>query len=128
MLSPVMVTVSVICPPCAPVRPIDGPGEYELKDPTGAHVTVAASHGGAIGAILGGALALASAAPTGGLSLLVAGPLLAGAAGGAVAGGFIGAMMTRGAECDGPDPIERLAVAEHVLYAAGAEPVALSAG
>jgi uncharacterized protein YcfJ len=46
--------------------------------------------GGAIGLMLGGLVALA------GTGLLVAGPLLAGI--GAIAGGFVGAMLTRGME------------------------------
>jgi hypothetical protein len=83
------------------------------------------------------------------LSLLVAGPLFAGLAGGAVAGGLIGAMTTRGmekeiadyydqavrkgkilvgVEYEGADQEERLALAERLLCDAGAEPIALSAG
>jgi len=141
--------INVICPTCAPGRPGDRPNEYEKSEPAGANTKVAATSGGAIGAVLGGLLAIASAAATGGAALLVAGPLFAGAAGGAVAGGLIGAMMTRGVEkeianfydqavkngkvlvgveCHGEDQAERLALAEKILYEAGSEPIALREG
>lgn len=141
--------INIICPTCVPGRPTDHPEEYEQKEPAGAHTPAAAASGGAIGAMVGGVIALASAAATGGISLLVAGPLFAGAAGGAVAGGLIGAMMTRGVEkevanfydqavgkgkilvaveYEGPDQEERLALAERVFHEGGAEPIALPEG
>ena len=102
--------------------------------------------GAAIGAVGGLALA-ATAMVTGGATLLMAGPLMA--AGGAIAGSFTGAMATRGfepevanyydqavrrgdilvgVEYEGDDAPMRLADAERVLAASGAEPVALPEG
>jgi len=138
--------ISVICPKC-------GPGqlaEVEHVEPAGGHAAKAAAGGGAIGAVLGGLATVAGLTATGGLGLLAAGPLLAGMGGGAVAGGFIGAMLTRGLEPEaadyydqalqrgrvlvaveaepGPDESRRLADAERALEAAGAEPIPLREG
>lgn len=142
-------SISLICPTCEPGRPTNHPDEYELKETAGAHAPAAIASGGAIGAVLGGAIALASVAATGGMALLVVGPLFAGAAGGAVAGGLIGAMTSRGfdteiadyydqavkkgkvlvgVEYEGPDQEERLALAERIFHEAGAEPIALTEG
>ena len=86
--------ITVICPTCTTEKY----DEYKKRDPSGAH----AEAGGAIGAVLGGlaaaAVGTAAAVATGGTALLVAGTLLAGSGGGAVFGGFVGAMMTRGME------------------------------
>jgi hypothetical protein len=75
--------------------------------------------------------------------------MLAAAAGGAVAGGFVGAMMTRGlepemanfydqavqkgkilvgVECRGDDAADRLGTAERILRAKGAETLSLPEG
>ncbi len=102
--------------------------------------------GAVIGAVGGLALA-ASAIVTGGATLLMTGPLLV--AGGAIAGSFTGAMATRGFESEvanyydqavrrgdilvgvehhGDDAPMRLAEAERVLAASGAEPVSLPEG
>jgi len=132
--------VSVICP--------DGKCEdtvrddVEHEDPAGSHTV----QGGVIGATLGGLSAVAGVAASGGIGLLVAGPLLGA---GAVAGGFIGAMATRGMEPeiadyydqalgrgrilvavdtepgDGIPPAQR---AEQVLEECGAEPISLPDG
>ena len=130
--------ITVVCPSCSTERYQD----FERKEPAGSKVPAAAAGGGAIGAVLGGLVAVAGA------GLLVAGPLLAGI--GALAGGFVGAMMSRGIEREttnyfdqalrkgdilvavevdpGPDQAERLAKAESVLAAAGAEPIPLREG
>jgi hypothetical protein len=138
--------ISVICPKC-------GPGQFpdlEHVDPAGGHAAKAAAGGSAIGAVLGGLATIAGLTATGGLGLLAAGPLLAGMGGGAVAGGFIGAMLTRGLEPEvadfydqalqrgrilvavepepGPDEERRLAEAERAFEAAGAEPIPLREG
>lgn len=123
---------------------------FEHQDPAGEKTPVAAATGGAIGAILGGTVAVAGIVGTGGLALLAAGPIALLAAGtGGVAGSLVGAMMTRGvekelanfydqevasgkilvaAEDHGPQQIERLRVAAQVLLEAGAEPMALREG
>ncbi|HET6164414.1 MAG TPA: hypothetical protein VFG37_12155 [Planctomycetota bacterium] len=115
---------------------------FDRRDPAGAHTFGAALVGGAIGAALGGVAALA------GTELLLTGPLLAGI--GALAGGFVGAMLSRGVEreatnyydqavrkgdilvaveCDpGSDQRERLALAERLLARAGARPLPLLEG
>ena len=120
-----------------------------VGEPAGAHAPKAAAEGGAIGALLGGAVALVSAAATGGVSVLAIGSLVLGTGGGAVAGGLIGAMMSRGfdneianfydqalqrgqilvsVEEEGPDAHERLALAAEIFAAAGAEPMSLPEG
>jgi len=91
--------ITVICPTCN----VDKFADVHREEPAGSHTPVAAASGGAIGALLGGFMAVVGTAATGGLSLLVVGPLLLGAGGGAVAGGFIGAMMTRGMEDQAAD-------------------------
>jgi hypothetical protein len=134
------------------VYPHSKPEQVEgvhVGEPAGAHAPMAAVGGGAIGALLGGSVALVGAAATGGLSLLAIGPLVLGAGGGAVAGGLVGAMMSRGfdkeianfydqalqrgqilvsVEEEGPDSHERLALAEQIFAAAGAEPMSLPEG
>jgi hypothetical protein len=137
--------ISVICPQCAaPIRP----GLHE-EQPAGAHTGESAAVGGAIGAVLGGVTAAIGIAASGGTALLVAGPLLSGlygAAAGAVGGGFVGAMMSRGFEREIADYYDqaleknqvlvaveadderRLAQAEHVLSDVGAVPISLPAG
>ena len=124
--------------------------QFEHQTPAGENAPVAAATGGAIGAILGGAVAVAGIVGTGGLALLAAGPIAMLAAGtGGVAGSLVGAMMTRGvekelanfydqevccgkilvaAEDHGPNQAERLAVAERVLAEAGTEPMPLREG
>lgn len=132
--------LSVICPACD--DDIDG---VDQQDPAGAKALEGAVKGGAAGA-LAGLLAAAAAIPaTAGASLLVAGPIFGAAVTGAAAGGFIGAMMTRGfdpaiadyydqalqagkvlvaVESEDKDTLER---AERALEMAGAEPMELKA-
>jgi hypothetical protein len=103
--------------------------------------------GAAVGAAIGGVALAATAVVTGGASLLTAATVLVG--GGALAGSFAGAMMTRAREKElslfyaqavdfgkilvavevhGPGSEERLALAERTLADAGAEPVPLVEG
>lgn len=86
-------SITVICPTCS-VQHFEGTHQQE---PAGSHTPKAIATGGAIGVLLGGLTAAAITA-TGGLALLVVGPLLGGAAAGGVVGSLIGAMMTRGLE------------------------------
>ncbi len=123
---------------------------FEHEDPAGAHTGVAAASGAAIGGLVGLLSMAAFVTSTGGLGLFVVGPLFLGSAGaGALVGGLVGAMTTRGleeelanyydqavvegkilvaAEAHGDGAQARLAQAEQVLRAAGAEPVALERG
>jgi hypothetical protein len=137
--------ITVICPTCS----VDQYRDVDREPPAGARTPVAAASGGAIGAVLGGLVALAGVTATGGMGLLAAGPLLLGAGGGGVAGGLIGAMMTRGVEKEVADfydqalergqilvaveeesenAPERLALAETIIGSAGADPLALREG
>jgi hypothetical protein len=123
---------------------------FEHQDPAGAHTGAAAASGAAIGGLLGLVSMAALASSTGGLGLLVFGPLFLSTAGtGAVVGGLVGAMTTRGverelanyydqavvegkilvaAEAHGAQAPVRLAEARRILEQAGAEPVALAEG
>lgn len=115
--------------------------------PSGSHTGGAIALGGTIGSVLGGLATVVGVAATGGIGLIVVGPLLAAAAAGGVAGGFVGAMMTRGFEpaiadfydqalskgqylvavedgAEGP----RLDSADAVFEHAGAMPMAMSKG
>jgi len=120
---------------------------FEHQQPAGANTPVAAAVGGAIGATLFGLTAVAASAATGGVPLAFAGgwALMTGG----VAGGFLGAMMTRGIEKEaanyydqavaggkilvavevpGPDADDRLNQAHEILSRAGADPVPLAEG
>lgn len=122
--------------------------EFDHQDPAGAHAPEGAMAGGAVGAVLGGLVAVASVAATGGVALLAAGAA-AGMLGGSVAGGLVGAMSTRGiekgaadfydqavisgrilvaAEDHGPDQQVRLAQASRIIEEAGAVAVPLPEG
>jgi hypothetical protein len=114
------------------------------------HLPEATATGASLGAlVLGGLTTLAGIATTGGLALAAVGPILLAAAGGGVAGGLIGAMMTRGitremanyydqavtqgkilvaVEDHSSAAPQRLEKAEEALQNAGAEPVPLAAG
>jgi hypothetical protein len=70
--------------------------EFEHQEPAGTYTPSAAITGATIGALLGGASVVAASAATGGVAILAAGPITAWAGG--VAGGLVGAMMTRGVE------------------------------
>lgn len=117
------------------------------EDPAGTHTPATTLAGSLIGATLGGLVVVAAAAATGGAALLVSGGIAAWAGG--VAGGLIGAMMSRGvepeianyynqavldgkilvaAEDEGPRQATQLAAAEAVFSALGAEPLPLPEG
>jgi hypothetical protein len=121
----------------------------ELAHPvhTARQTAEAIAVGGVAGAAIGGLALAATALMTGGASLLATGTVLV--AGGAFAGSFTGAMMTRGFEKEIADYYDaevrlgkilvavevagagheaRLARAERIFSEAGAEPVALVEG
>ncbi len=121
--------------------------EFEHQEKAGSNTPAAAATGGAIGATLGSVAAGAVGLAMGGVPLIVAGGI--GLMAGAVWGGFIGAMMTRGIEKEAADFYDQavqegkllvtvehspaggspnLAEAEAILSAAGAEPVSLAEG
>jgi hypothetical protein len=121
--------------------------EFDHQQPAGTHTPKATIAGGTIGAILGGVTVLASAVATGSLTLWAAGPITAWAGG--VAGGLVGAMMTRGvekelanfyqqavlngqilvaAEDHGSDRQRTLAKAAQILADAGAQPLPMPEG
>jgi len=121
--------------------------EFEHQEQAGVNTPAAAATGGAIGATVAGAATGAIGVATGGLPFLVAAGI--GIMAGAVWGGFIGAMLTRGMEKEAAnfydqevqrgkllvtveehDPAHRptLADAERILASAGAEPLALPEG
>jgi alpha-D-ribose 1-methylphosphonate 5-triphosphate diphosphatase PhnM len=116
---------------------------FEHEDPAGSHTAAAAAAGSLMGGVCGG-LVSAGISTAAGLSLLAAGPSFL--VGGAVLGGFIGAMQTRGqegsladfydqslsqgkllvaAQVDGPGQQERFQQAEHIFREAGAIPFPL---
>jgi hypothetical protein len=117
-------------------------GRFHHQDPAGSHTPGAITAGGIIGAALGGLIGL-GVTTAAGLTILGVGPLLAG---GAVAGGLIGAMETRGSEGaladfydqalthgkllvavedTGPNHDAWLGRAEQILQHAGAAPLPL---
>lgn len=122
-------------------------GEFDHQQPAGTHTPTAAIAGGTIGAVVGGLTVVASALATGSLALWAAGPISAWAGG--VAGGLVGAMMTRGvekelanfyqqavvngqiliaAEDHGPNCQLQLTKAAKILAEAGAKPLPMSEG
>src|SRR3954464_10510109 len=121
--------------------------EFEHQHPAGTYTPTATIAGGTIGAIVGGLAVLASAVATGSLALWAAGPITAWAGG--VAGGLVGAMMTRGvekelanfyqqavlegqilvaAEAHGAERQTSLAMAAKILAEAGAKPLPMREG
>jgi hypothetical protein len=136
--------ISVIC--SDPAKEAHFPG-FEEKQ-AGEEAPKRAAVGGAIGAALGG-LAAAAMVTTGGMAIVVVGPLLTAMASGGIIGGFIGAMTSRGvdkeaaefyeqsiekgrivvvAEDDSEQAPRKLRSAEQVFTKAGAEPIPLHAG
>ena len=120
--------------------------QFDHQQAAGTHATKATIVGGAVGATLGTLAVLGSAVATGSIALWAAGPIFAWTGG--VAGGLVGAMMTRGIEkelanfyqqavldgdilvaagSDRQDPRE-LAEAAEVLAKCGAKPLALPEG
>lgn len=121
--------------------------EFEHQEPAGTFTPTATIAGGTIGAMVGGLAVVASALATGSLALWAAGPISAWAGG--VAGGLVGAMMTRGvekelanfyqqavmngqilvaAEDHGTQSVQHLSRAAHILAEAGAQPLPLAEG
>ncbi len=123
--------------------------DFEHEQPAGTKTPRTAATGGVIGAVVGSAIAVTTLVATGGLAILVIGPLCAGT--GAAVGTFIGAMTSRGVEhqaanyydqalrrgqllvaaevpAGAPDANVRLARAERAFEEAGAEPIPLPAG
>ena len=121
--------------------------EYEHDQPAGSTTAAAAGTGAVIGGIAAGLVAVAGVATTGGVALVVLGPLFAGS--GAAVGSFVGAMMSRGvehevanyydqalpkgdilvaAEIEAGGDATMLDRAERVFEAAGAHPIALPKG
>ncbi len=121
--------------------------EFDHQKPAGSHTTAAAVIGSTIGATLGGLSAFASVVATGNPTLWATGPISVW--GGGVAGGLVGAMMTRGvekeianfyqqaviegqilvaAEDSGPGSDVTLARAAQILADAGATPLPLAEG
>ena len=121
--------------------------EVPTPEPSGSHTEDAIVAGGIVGAAIGGLALVATGLVTGGAMLLAYGTILIG--GGALAGSFSGAMMTRGVEKESADfydqavqrgqilvaveihtheAAEHLAEAEHILGKAGAQPLALEEG
>jgi hypothetical protein len=117
--------------------------EFEHEHPAGTDVVDAAATGSLAGMILGG-LTTAGVATAAGVSVLFAGPSFL--LGGAIAGGLIGAMTTRGEEGELADFYDqsvtqgkllvavqdkdpaRLVRAEQIIKGAGAEPLPLVKG
>ena len=120
--------------------------EFDHQQPAGTHTPAAAVIGGTIGALLGGGSVVVSALVTGSPALWAAGPITAWFGG--VAGGLVGAMMTRGVEKelanfyqqavlngqilvaaeDRSHDGQRLANAAAILAEAGAQPLPLREG
>ena len=140
--------VSVIVPKSHRGEVDEEVGAHVEVEKAGSHTLAAAGAGGAIGALLGGLTAAAGITASGGIGLLIAGPLL-GAAGGGAAGGFIGAMSTRLVEPEIADYYDQalqrgmvlvavekedgaigppLETAERIFKDAGAEPIDLREG
>jgi hypothetical protein len=120
---------------------------FEHQKPAGTYTPAAAAVGTAVGAAVGGLVAVAGLVTTGGIAVLAAGALATWAGG--VVGGLIGAMMTRGVEHElanyydqaltagkilvavedrGPNHDRRLDEAEKILAEGGAEPMPLPEG
>ncbi len=116
---------------------------FEHEHLAGTDTPLTATAGGAIGALLGVASTVMIAS-TGGIALVVLGPLLATT--GAIVGGFVGAMTTRGmdrelvnyyeqavtsgkilvaAESHGADASTKLVEAERILAKGGTHPIRL---
>jgi hypothetical protein len=121
--------------------------EYEHRQPAETNAPMAGAGGGAIGSVLGGSAVIPTVVATAGVAILVAGPIFA--ATGEVAGGLVGAMITRGVEKEAANYYDQavrrgkilvaaedqsehaeqlLTRAERVFAAAGGEPIELFQG
>lgn len=133
----------------APTKIRDHFAGVRVMEPSGSKTGKAAIAGGIAGGMLAGLIAAAVVVGTGGGALVIVGPIVTQAAGGVFAGGFIGAMLTRGFEreaaefydqalkqgmilvgvdCGEPAPRERLEIGERLLADAGARPLPLVEG
>ncbi len=90
--------------------------EFERQEPAGTYTPAAAITGATIGALLGGASVVVASAATGGVAILAAGPITAWAGG--VAGGLVGAMMTRGVEKELANFYQQAVIDGQILVAA----------
>lgn len=90
--------------------------EFEHQHPAGTFAPGATIAGGTIGALVGGLAVVASAIATGSMALWAAGPISAWAGG--VAGGLVGAMMTRGVEKELANYYQQAVVEGRILVAA----------
>jgi hypothetical protein len=90
--------------------------EFEHQHPAGTYTPTAAITGGTIGALLGGLTVVGAAIGTGSLALWAAGPITAWAGG--VAGGLVGAMMTRGVEKELANYYQQAVLDGQILVAA----------
>src|SRR5262245_39421 len=68
------------------------------QERSGSHAVAGATAGGIAGAVIGGLVTTTATLLAGGAAAIVAVALLAGSGSGALYGGFVGAMMTRGRE------------------------------
>jgi hypothetical protein len=90
--------------------------EFDHQEPAGTYSATAAIAGGTIGALLGGLTVAVSAVATGGVALWAAGPITAWFGG--VAGGLVGAMMTRGVEKELANFYQQAVLSGRILVAA----------
>jgi hypothetical protein len=90
--------------------------EFDHQEPAGTYTATAAIAGGTIGALLGGLTVAVSAVATGGVALWAAGPITAWFGG--VAGGLVGAMMTRGVEKELANFYQQAVISGRILVAA----------
>lgn len=90
--------------------------EFDHQQPAGTHTATAAITGGTIGAVLGGLTVVGSALATGSLALWAAGPITAWA--GSIAGGLVGAMMSRGVEKELANYYQQSVLSGQILVAA----------
>lgn len=102
------------------VRTADGPHpsrDVEEVDPGNDHIVPAALTGGAIGSVIGALTAAVGVVASGGTGLLIAGPLLGGAAGMGVVGSFVGLMTRRGVKSELSDFYDQALLDGQVLVA-----------
>jgi hypothetical protein len=100
---------------------------FEHQGPAGTYTTASAAAGGALGAFIGGSAALIGTVATGGVALAAAGGLALWS--GAVVGGLVGAMMSRGVEHELANLYQQAVIDGKILVAAQSEdnPALLSA-
>lgn len=105
--------LTVICSDPVKQEHFDNFQQEEVLGPSGSE---SAATGGMVGALLGGATAVAGLATAGGALVLIGGGALAAGIGG-VLGGFIGAMMDRGLHKDIADYYDQAVTKGHILVA-----------